>query len=145
MGRVSRKSRKSRVSRKSRKSRVSRKSRKSKVSRKSRKSRRFSSDLYYFEFMCLCVCVFVCLCVCVFMCLCVYVFMCLLPHLYKSLLVLLDNNSFENFNDQTTRRLKHPVITFFHLIFRSLALIVYLLCGWYSDSFIGSFVCIILL
>ena len=35
----------------------------------------------------------------------------------------LDNNSFENFNDQTTRRLKHPVITFFHLIFRSLALI----------------------
>ena len=37
--------------------------------------------------------------------------------------LFLDNNSFENFNDQTTRRLKHPVITFFHLIFRSLALI----------------------
>ena len=35
----------------------------------------------------------------------------------------LDNNSFENFDDTTTRRLKHPVITFFHLIFRSLALI----------------------
>merc|ERR550525_1606151 len=57
----------------------------------------------------------------------------------------MDNSSFENFSDNTTRRLKHPVITFFHLIFRSLALIVYLLCGWYSDSFIGSFVCIILL
>ena len=35
----------------------------------------------------------------------------------------MDNSSFENFNDNTTRRLKHPVITFFHLIFRSLALI----------------------
>lgn len=57
----------------------------------------------------------------------------------------MDNTSFENFSDNTTRRLKHPVITFFHLIFRSLALIVYLLCGWYSDSFIGSFVSIILL
>ena len=74
----------------------------------------------------------------------------------------MDNANFENFSDNTTRRLKHPVITFFHLIFRSLALIgtdcqekgtkyfqwiisVYLLCGWYSDSFIGSFVSIILL
>ena len=35
----------------------------------------------------------------------------------------MDNSSFENFSDNTTRRLKHPVITFFHLIFRSLALI----------------------
>ena len=35
----------------------------------------------------------------------------------------MDNSSFENFSDKTTRRLKHPVITFFHLIFRSLALI----------------------
>lgn len=42
-------------------------------------------------------------------------------------------------------RIKHPVVTFFHLLFRTLALIAYLLCGWFSDSFIGSFVAIILL
>ena len=57
----------------------------------------------------------------------------------------MDNSTFESFDQSTTRRLKHPVITFFHLIFRSLALLVYLLCGWYSNSFIGSFVSIILL
>jgi len=57
----------------------------------------------------------------------------------------LDNSSFESFGNEGTRRLKHPVVTFFHLIFRSLALIVYLLCGWFSDSFIASFVTIILL
>merc|ERR1712110_454950 len=57
----------------------------------------------------------------------------------------MDNSAFESFDQSTTRRLKHPVITFFHLIFRSLALLVYLLCGWYSNSFIGSFVSIILL
>jgi len=42
-------------------------------------------------------------------------------------------------------RIKHPVVTFFHLLFRTLAIIAYLLCGWFSDSFIGSFVAIILL
>merc|ERR1719392_609305 len=42
-------------------------------------------------------------------------------------------------------RIKHPVVTFFHLLFRTLALIAYLLCGWFSDNFIGSFVAIILL
>jgi len=43
-------------------------------------------------------------------------------------------------------RIKHPVVTFFHLLFRTLALIVYLLCGWSSDrSFIESFIAIILL
>ena len=57
----------------------------------------------------------------------------------------MDNSSFETFEQSSTRRLKHPVITFFHLIFRSLALVVYLLCGWYTDKFIGSFVTIILL
>lgn len=35
----------------------------------------------------------------------------------------MDNSNFDNFTETTTRRLKHPVITFFHLIFRSLALI----------------------
>merc|ERR1712168_546155 len=42
-------------------------------------------------------------------------------------------------------RIKHPVVTFFHLLFRTLALIAYLLCGWFSNNFIGSFVAIILL
>merc|ERR1719392_545006 len=42
-------------------------------------------------------------------------------------------------------RIKHPVVTFFHLLFRTLALIAYLLCGWFSQGFIGSFVAIILL
>ena len=67
-------------------------------------------------------------------------------------------------------RIKHPVVTFFHLLFRTLAIIgnqpqiniiklivmgrliyiyilnqAYLLCGWFSEGFIGSFVAIILL
>ena len=28
----------------------------------------------------------------------------------------MDNSNFDNFTETTTRRLKHPVITFFHLI-----------------------------
>ena len=56
-----------------------------------------------------------------------------------------DSSNFDTFHQDTDRRLKNPVVTFFHLIFRSLALIVYLLCGWFSDSFIASFVTIILL
>ena len=58
-------------------------------------------------------------------------------------------------------RIKHPVVTFFHLLFRTLALIgmttnslyltiislfaVYLLSGWSSSSYIESFIAIILL
>jgi len=42
-------------------------------------------------------------------------------------------------------RIKHPVVTFFHLLFRTLALIVYLLSGWSSQSYIESFIAIILL
>jgi len=42
-------------------------------------------------------------------------------------------------------RIKHPVVTFFHLLFRTVALIVYLLCGWSQQSFIESFIAIILL
>merc|ERR1711971_200954 len=42
-------------------------------------------------------------------------------------------------------RIKHPVVTFFHLLFRTLAIIAYLLCSWFSEGFIGSFVTIILL
>jgi len=59
----------------------------------------------------------------------------------------LDDNNFESFGGvvENRWRIKHPVVTFFHLLFRTLALIAYLLCGWFSDSFIGSFVAIILL
>jgi len=36
-------------------------------------------------------------------------------------------------------------VTFFHLAFRGAALVTYLLCGWFSSSFIASFVFIVLL
>lgn len=49
--------------------------------------------------------------------------------------------------DDIDRRkiIRHPVAVFFHLCFRILALVTYLLCGWFSESFIASFVAIILL
>lgn len=40
---------------------------------------------------------------------------------------------------------RHPYVAFFHLFFRGLALATYILCGWFSDSFITSFVFVILL
>lgn len=40
---------------------------------------------------------------------------------------------------------KHPYITFFHFAFRISAIVVYILCGWFSDSFITSFVIVVLL
>ena len=33
----------------------------------------------------------------------------------------------------------------FHVVFRILAVVVYLLCGWFSDSFVTSFVVIVVL
>lgn len=39
----------------------------------------------------------------------------------------------------------HPYVTFFHLFFRGMAVLTYILCGWFSDSFITSFVVVILL
>uniref|UniRef100_T1J1S7 Golgi apparatus membrane protein TVP23 homolog n=1 Tax=Strigamia maritima TaxID=126957 RepID=T1J1S7_STRMM len=41
--------------------------------------------------------------------------------------------------------IRHPCAVASHLFFRVLALVVYLLCGWFSESFIGSFVVIIIL
>lgn len=38
----------------------------------------------------------------------------------------------------------HPYVALFHLLFRSSALLTYILCGWYSD-YITSFVFVILL
>lgn len=40
---------------------------------------------------------------------------------------------------------RHPYIVFFHLVFRCSAVVVYMLCGWFSDSFIASFVLVVLL
>ncbi|CAH0761442.1 unnamed protein product [Diatraea saccharalis] len=40
---------------------------------------------------------------------------------------------------------RHPYIVFFHLVFRCSAIAVYMLCGWFSDSFIASFVMVVLL
>ena len=45
----------------------------------------------------------------------------------------------------SSRPLKHPVVTFCHLFFRSLALFLYLFGGWFSSSFIFLFVAITLL
>ncbi|XP_068906575.1 uncharacterized Golgi apparatus membrane protein-like protein CG5021 isoform X2 [Tenebrio molitor] len=41
--------------------------------------------------------------------------------------------------------LTHPYVTFFHLAFRGASVVVYMLCGWFSDSFITSFVTVVLL
>lgn len=43
------------------------------------------------------------------------------------------------------KQLPHPYITFFHLFFRGTAIATYIFCGWFSDSFISSFVILILL
>uniref|UniRef100_A0A7S2N7K1 Golgi apparatus membrane protein TVP23 homolog n=1 Tax=Haptolina brevifila TaxID=156173 RepID=A0A7S2N7K1_9EUKA len=41
--------------------------------------------------------------------------------------------------------LNHPVAAFFHLIFKSLALLVYMFGTWFSSSFVNLFVCCVLL
>ncbi|XP_002732129.1 Golgi apparatus membrane protein TVP23 homolog B-like isoform X2 [Saccoglossus kowalevskii] len=43
------------------------------------------------------------------------------------------------------RRIRHPLATLFHLLFRVLSIVAYLFCGWFSNSFIASFVIIIVL
>lgn len=40
---------------------------------------------------------------------------------------------------------RHPYVTLFHFLFRGLAIVVYLLCGIFSNSFISSFVFVVLL
>ncbi|XP_052863654.1 uncharacterized Golgi apparatus membrane protein-like protein CG5021 [Anopheles cruzii] len=47
--------------------------------------------------------------------------------------------------DGIVKRLSHPYVTFFHIVFRSAAIATYLFCGWFSDSFITSFVFVVLL
>lgn len=43
------------------------------------------------------------------------------------------------------RVLKHPIAVFFHLFFRIGSLLAYILCTWFSDSFITNFVVIVVL
>jgi len=43
------------------------------------------------------------------------------------------------------KRFPHPVAVFFHLLFRSLALLGFLFCNWLSSSFVASFVVLLLL
>ncbi|KAM8709699.1 hypothetical protein ACLKA7_016500 [Drosophila subpalustris] len=38
----------------------------------------------------------------------------------------------------------HPYVTFFHLFFRGASIVIYMFCGWFSDSFITSFVFVVL-
>ncbi|XP_030037496.1 uncharacterized Golgi apparatus membrane protein-like protein CG5021 isoform X1 [Manduca sexta] len=47
--------------------------------------------------------------------------------------------------DNANKQFVHPYIVFFHMVFRCAALVVYVLCNWFSDSFIASFVLIVLL
>lgn len=39
---------------------------------------------------------------------------------------------------------RHPYVTFFHLFFRGASIVLYIFCGWFSDSFITSFVFVVL-
>ncbi|XP_030761853.1 uncharacterized Golgi apparatus membrane protein-like protein CG5021 isoform X2 [Sitophilus oryzae] len=45
----------------------------------------------------------------------------------------------------TNAVLTHPYVTLFHVGFRSAAIVAFMLCGWFSDSFITSFVTIVIL
>ncbi|XP_068237878.1 uncharacterized Golgi apparatus membrane protein-like protein CG5021 isoform X2 [Palaemon carinicauda] len=47
--------------------------------------------------------------------------------------------------DEPKGKLKHPLVTLFHLVFRVSALLAYELCGFFSNGFIGSFIVIVIL
>ncbi|XP_025831383.1 uncharacterized Golgi apparatus membrane protein-like protein CG5021 isoform X2 [Agrilus planipennis] len=42
-------------------------------------------------------------------------------------------------------KLLHPYVTFFHLCFRVTSIVAYIMCGWFSSSFITSFVVVVIL
>ncbi|KAK3888887.1 hypothetical protein Pcinc_007077 [Petrolisthes cinctipes] len=60
---------------------------------------------------------------------------------------LLDNDDTLGFGeeDEPRGKLRHPFVTLFHLLFRVASLVVYELCGWFSNSFISSFIIIVIL
>ncbi|XP_075154557.1 putative Golgi apparatus membrane protein-like protein CG5021 isoform X1 [Haematobia irritans] len=46
--------------------------------------------------------------------------------------------------NSSVKKYAHPYVTFFHLFFRGAAIVIYMFCGWFSDSFISSFVFVVL-
>ncbi|XP_073915983.1 Golgi apparatus membrane protein TVP23 homolog A isoform X3 [Castor canadensis] len=42
-------------------------------------------------------------------------------------------------------KIRHPLATFFHLFFRVSAIVTYVCCDWFSKSFVGCFVTVLLL
>ncbi|XP_033210826.1 uncharacterized Golgi apparatus membrane protein-like protein CG5021 isoform X2 [Belonocnema kinseyi] len=56
-----------------------------------------------------------------------------------------DTIAFGEEDEATQNKLKHPYVTSFHLAFRVTALVTYMFCGWFSTSFIASFVAVTLL
>lgn len=48
-------------------------------------------------------------------------------------------------NSRPPPPISHPYVALFHLLFRGGAVVTYVLCGWFSDSFITSFVFVVLL
>ncbi|XP_045398075.1 Golgi apparatus membrane protein TVP23 homolog A [Lemur catta] len=42
-------------------------------------------------------------------------------------------------------KIRHPLATFFHLFFRVSAIVTYMCCDWFSRSFVGCFVTVLLL
>ncbi|KAM8779228.1 Golgi apparatus membrane protein TVP23 homolog A isoform 3-T3 [Rhynchonycteris naso] len=46
---------------------------------------------------------------------------------------------------QKAAELRHPLATFFHLFFRVSAIVTYVCCDWFSRSFVGCFVTVLLL
>ncbi|XP_008958624.1 Golgi apparatus membrane protein TVP23 homolog A isoform X2 [Gorilla gorilla gorilla] len=42
-------------------------------------------------------------------------------------------------------KIRHPLATFFHLFFRVSAIVTYVSCDWFSKSFVGCFVTVLLL
>lgn len=51
----------------------------------------------------------------------------------------------EELTNRPPKSYNHPYVVFFHLFFRGAAMTVYLFCTWFSDSFITSFVFVVLL
>ncbi|VEN60884.1 unnamed protein product [Callosobruchus maculatus] len=64
-----------------------------------------------------------------------------MPLLYEDTVAFGDDES----SGVSKNSLRHPYVTFFHLAFRIAAIVTYMLCGWFSDSFITSFVMVVLL
>ncbi|XP_005092872.1 Golgi apparatus membrane protein TVP23 homolog B [Aplysia californica] len=63
--------------------------------------------------------------------------------------LLEDSETTLNFGEEEDldreKRIKHPVAVLFHVLFRGLALLAYLLCGLFSSSFITNFVVVVIL